>query len=138
MTVKKRRGNFCIELCVIMSQNGEEKLIEKNNNKSTKENNKSGKSCKCYCQGGKRISYPYGWTTNTSTTATASFQYDSIDELCVDDRSETAKSTHDEHMSYQTKHPVAMKRLESQPVERKPSLSLFLSLIIVIIIYSFI
>uniref|UniRef100_A0A8R1XV11 NF-kappa-B inhibitor-interacting Ras-like protein n=1 Tax=Onchocerca volvulus TaxID=6282 RepID=A0A8R1XV11_ONCVO len=46
------------------------------------------------------------------------------DELCrVDDRSATVKSTHEEYISYQTTHPVAMRRLESQTVERKPSVS---------------
>ncbi|KAM3721685.1 NF-kappa-B inhibitor-interacting Ras-like protein [Dirofilaria immitis] len=109
---------------VIMPQNGKGKPIVESNSKSTKENSKSEKFCKCYCQGGKRVSYPYGWTTTTSTTATASFQYDSIDELPhVEGCSTIAKSSHVEHVSYQTAHPVAMKHLESQTLERKPSVS---------------
>ncbi|KAM3721684.1 NF-kappa-B inhibitor-interacting Ras-like protein [Dirofilaria immitis] len=41
----------------------------------------------------------------------------------VEGCSTIAKSSHVEHVSYQTAHPVAMKHLESQTLERKPSVS---------------
>lgn len=46
-----------------MSQNGEAKFIVK----SKRGCSNSEESCKCYCQGGKRISYPYGWINTTTS-----------------------------------------------------------------------
>uniref|UniRef100_A0A1I7VMR9 NF-kappa-B inhibitor-interacting Ras-like protein 2 n=1 Tax=Loa loa TaxID=7209 RepID=A0A1I7VMR9_LOALO len=89
--------------------------------KSKRGSSNSEESCKCYCQGGKRTSYPYGWTTTT----TASVQYDSIGESSsrAEDRSLTIKSGHIEHISHQAAHPVAVRHLGNQTLERKPSVS---------------
>ncbi|EFO27692.1 hypothetical protein LOAG_00787 [Loa loa] len=86
--------------------------------KSKRGSSNSEESCKCYCQGGKRTSYPYGWTTTT----TASVQYDSIGESSsrAEDRSLTIKSGHIEHISHQAAHPVAVRHLGNQTLERKP------------------
>ncbi|VDM12558.1 unnamed protein product [Wuchereria bancrofti] len=97
-----------------MSQNGKREMIVTNK----RGNNDSEETCKCYCQGGKRISYPYGWTT---TTTTSPLQYDSFDELSFDtkDHPTMSKTGHVEYVSYQMAHPAAI----SQTLERKPSVS---------------
>uniref|UniRef100_A0A183EIA9 Secreted protein n=1 Tax=Gongylonema pulchrum TaxID=637853 RepID=A0A183EIA9_9BILA len=79
---------------------------------------KSAESCKCYCQGGKRISYPYGWTAATA-------RHDSSDELSSHPESRpstTRSNSRIEQVSYQSAHPAAAKQLESSTLERKPSL----------------
>uniref|UniRef100_A0A915PJB9 NF-kappa-B inhibitor-interacting Ras-like protein n=1 Tax=Setaria digitata TaxID=48799 RepID=A0A915PJB9_9BILA len=96
-------------------RNDEARLVVPSNGRRARGSSDSGKSCKCYCQGGKRISYPYGWTSAVQ---------DSSDESSrTEDRSPATKSTHGERVSYQTAHPVAARHLENQTLERKPSVS---------------
>ncbi|VDM97948.1 unnamed protein product [Thelazia callipaeda] len=112
-----------------MPESEQSKLLNKNNTKTARGNNKWKESCKCYCQGGKRISYPYGWTapsSSTITTTTVFIQNDSIAESPhLENRSSPSpssvpKSSHIEQVCYQT---VAGKHFESQVSERKQSVS---------------
>uniref|UniRef100_A0A0R3RVF6 NF-kappa-B inhibitor-interacting Ras-like protein n=1 Tax=Elaeophora elaphi TaxID=1147741 RepID=A0A0R3RVF6_9BILA len=107
-----------------MLRNGEAKIVVKSKRGGNSKSN--GLSCKCYCQGGKRLSYPYGWTTATTITTT-SFQHDFIDEsfegVAEERRPPTVKLGHVEQVSYQSANPAAMRHFENQMLERKPSVS---------------
>uniref|UniRef100_F1LBB6 NF-kappa-B inhibitor-interacting Ras-like protein n=2 Tax=Ascaris suum TaxID=6253 RepID=F1LBB6_ASCSU len=72
-------------------------------------------SCKCYCTGGKRVSYPYGWATAASHHPSSSVVDSS---QLIPDRPAIKP---DEESRQESIYPAAVRQLEHLNLERKTS-----------------
>uniref|UniRef100_A0A9J2Q393 Uncharacterized protein n=1 Tax=Ascaris lumbricoides TaxID=6252 RepID=A0A9J2Q393_ASCLU len=72
-------------------------------------------SCKCYCTGGKRVSYPYGWATAASHHPSSSVVDSS---QLIPDRPAIKP---DEEGRQESIYPAAVRQLEHLNLERKTS-----------------